>query len=314
MDLLSDVGSTSTLPSPSSFDEQDEVDETGLVALPDEIPLDDGAAGAPAARPAVALQEQLAQVANKRLRDALAKRLSKQDKRSSMLMQEYQQRDELVGTQWNRRRLRQGDTMAGMQDSMSRRVKRKLIAAQRYGVSVPPGWQGAALAPPRPGSNHPNRWTWEGTLKHAFSCIGHSVTRLTRESHNEIAAISMTVLAHLHNVEEHLREFFMTFDVMPETDLPRWLIIDRAWDMTPLHVSFGACADIARPVAWYWWKDFSVPAGSSKSQGTWRQLTLKNIAAGTLAAPERTAFSSAWRRPCGCHGQIVVAVQFARRS
>lgn len=61
-----------------------------------------------------------------------------------------------------------------------------------------------------------------------------------------------------------------------------WLVIERAWDETPLSVNFGKLADLARPIARYWWRGISASAKASThvqpptdttDSSAWRQLT-----------------------------------------
>jgi hypothetical protein len=156
-------------------------------------------------------------------------------------------RDDAIAGTW--KKLRQGDELARVADTLPCNVRRALSAWQELG-SLNPGLQMTSEA--RLGSQHANRWTWQGALKVAFGQIGGSGGQHTRTTHNELAAVSAVALANAAHTQQSLRTFREVLGLQPEHERPPWCIIERKWDLTPLTVSFGMCADLLRPVAKYW--------------------------------------------------------------
>ena len=75
----------------------------------------------------------------------------------------------------------------------------------------------------RPGSRHGNRWTIEGTLKLGFERVGGMQSHLQRQTHNEMAAISMCALAYRRFVDGHLQSLPAIFRASRPDTRPQWL-------------------------------------------------------------------------------------------
>ena len=62
---------------------------------------------------------------------------------------------------------------------------------------------------------------------------------------------------------------------------PPWLFLQRCWDCTPVHTSFGALRSVLAPAARYWEK---IPKAERKGKSTWRKSFLHNPSVETLPA------------------------------
>jgi hypothetical protein len=156
-------------------------------------------------------------------------------------------RESAIRGSW--KRLRQGDNLATFAETLPSRTRRSVSAWEDLG-----GFEAALTeqSDARFGSQHGNRWTMEGTLKMAFGQVGGGSAQYKRESHDEIAAVSMVALAHDSYIRQHMRSVFLTTDAAIPELRPSWFIVDRHWDLTPLNANFGICSDLVRPMAKYW--------------------------------------------------------------
>ena len=103
---------------------------------------------------------------------------------------------------------------------------------------------------------------------------------MLRQSHNEIAALSMVSLAHRESILDHAKHLSMDIELSPRSSTS-WVVRERAWDLTPLTVNFGNFASRVRPYARYWWQEKvnRSEVGPAKFTGQWRQLTFEEYQA-----------------------------------
>ena len=97
---------------------------------------------------------------------------------------------------------------------------------------------------------HGNVWTAAGILREAFSSLNRTCTAHTRSSHREVDAMALVSMAHHHAVRE-----FATAEVdgiLNQTQPALWLRVQRAFDETPMTLSFGKLYDLLAPMARYW--------------------------------------------------------------
>ena len=248
--------------------------------LDDEVQIDEYAeeqddGRVPSQYASIDIGEHLGRIGDRLLRHNVRRCLQRAGERSKVVLDAYRERDSAIKQQWGKRRLREGDLLASVDDAMQPAVRRRLdmvSRSRREGVRQ--------HEDQRPGSHHPNRWTIPGTLQMAFAYIRAGSSKMLRQSHNEIAALSMVSLAHRESILDHAKHLSMDIELSPRSSTS-WVVLERAWDLTPLTVNFGNFASRVRPYARYWWQEKvnRSEVGPAKFTGQWRQLTFEEYQA-----------------------------------
>ena len=227
------------------------------------------AADRPAAFGRRPLHDQLLQpVPDSLLRRRLKRAFQVDSKRSRIVELQLEERDAKIRSQWSRRRLHEGDCLAPRGDMLSaQQLRRANEERRRQRVAE-------VMTTKTEGTVYANRATEEGLLFNAFSSIGGNKKTCLRTLHREIDLLAIAALASRWDQNEKVKMWKL--DVMAEK--PPWLHITRGYDLQSLMMQFGKLADIARPVAKYWWYDVASNTTDQKqaaSDGAWRQLSFE---------------------------------------
>ncbi len=163
----------------------------------------------------------LAKPARKSLKRKLQRRAGKE------LAQQRRLRGALVAVSriWNKGCLRRGDRLQKCEERPKKRQRRWI---------------------------HPNAWTCAGTIKLAFSSIGQVVphNQAQRTTRRELDAIAVVSLAATDFQQQQTRRWEASVRV--GSCSTEWIMVERAWDCTPLTVSYGSLAEVVAPHARYW--------------------------------------------------------------
>ncbi|CAK0899533.1 unnamed protein product, partial [Prorocentrum cordatum] len=190
----------------------------------------------------------------KRVKDKSARRaLTRFFQDANAVVSEVASRYTNVRQQWNRRQLRAGDHLQQLTAPVAR-------ATRRVCDDVGGGPQEIQSKRRR---LHANQWTLSGTLQYAFSRIGGNFAGLARTSHRELDAVATTALSHRSRLGDHIRQWRLALET--GTCSASWAIVHRAFDLTPMTLNFGCCADLIRPVARFWWRDVAKCASGTPS-------------------------------------------------
>jgi len=212
----------------------------------------------------------LGQVGDASLKKKLKQAFSRDAQRTNRDLFVLRARDDAIAKQWGQRRLRGGDHLAPLGDSMPPQRRRRMNESfRRRGVDE--------LETTEEQGAYPDRWSPGGTLELAFNSIGGNVATLSRFSKRELDAMSVVAIAARREQADNVKSFKLDLVVNPE-HRPPWIRIERGWDLQSINVRFGILADLARPVAKYWWYDVAkndTDQLRAPSEGTWRQLTFE---------------------------------------
>ena len=91
-------------------------------------------------------------------------------------------------------------------------------------------------------------WTEEGVLSTSFTAIGKRDPY--GQTRNVLDAITGVSVACFQQLSQELQVFLRSRECAGQR-LP-WVLLQRAFDGTPIHVFFGAFADVLSPLARYW--------------------------------------------------------------
>lgn len=159
-----------------------------------------------------------------------------------------------VASAWNHRRLRCGD-----------RLRAGALPLRRQRA-----WR------------HPNAWTPEGCVSAAFQALGQVSQRATgaRETRRDIDAVGTVALAFRTRQQDNIDIFRLRVKAPNNVERPEWLVVERAFDCTPLRVRFGQLQQLLAPQARYWARD---------PEGAWKLLSFADY---SKRAPSGTAIKS----------------------
>ena len=109
---------------------------------------------------------------------------------------------------------------------------------------------------------HPLTWTAPGTIGLGFACVGRLSQKLLgqRQTRRDIDAISAVALAH----QARQRSNVKTLCLQVEAGVERlgWVLLERAFDCTPVRVRPGSCTrELAPKMARRWWIGDHVKGG-----------------------------------------------------
>ncbi len=137
-----------------------------------------------------------------------------------------------VARAWNRCRIRCGDRLPEHSQALRKRQR---------------AWR------------HPNSWTASGALRIAFASIGRTTQRATgqRDTRRELDAMAAVSFAFLARQASLIERLHLQLARREQEVAPRWLYVQRAWDCTPVKVSFGKLRSVLAPVSRYWWRQAS---------------------------------------------------------
>ena len=94
---------------------------------------------------------------------------------------------------------------------------------------------------------HPNSWTLSGTIRIAFTAIGNTFCHHNRETSHSLTAMSC-VAGCAMQAQGHQLARLLEDAVAKRSS---WLIVQRRWDETPHHVTFGMLQELLAPSARY---------------------------------------------------------------
>ena len=97
---------------------------------------------------------------------------------------------------------------------------------------------------------HGNLWSMKGILREAFCALHRTCTTHVRHSHREIDAMAVVSMAHGLAVNKFVSSELAGIHAGVARRL--WLRVHRAFDETPIVMSFGKLYDLLAPVARYW--------------------------------------------------------------
>jgi hypothetical protein len=150
-----------------------------------------------------------------------AVRLEKQNAKISTILAKER---EAVRVDWNCGRLRRGDRLA-TQGVIRRKQK---------------VWR------------HKNAWSLRGVLHLAFDSLGRTTpsAKSQRTTRRELDAIAAVALSYRERVNENVKLWGL--QLLHGIARPKWVFIERAWDASPVKLTFGCLRSVLAPVARYW--------------------------------------------------------------
>ena len=130
---------------------------------------------------------------------------------------------------WNRSKLQNGATMPRGDKTCKRRQRGNWI--------------------------HPAAWTPLGAITLAFEQIGAVVrdAKGLRRTRRELDAVAIVSLSAVAFIRDSIRAYKASVSL--GVARPKWLLIDRALDATPLKVRFGVLKSVLAPFARFWFLD-----------------------------------------------------------
>ena len=120
---------------------------------------------------------------------------------------------------------------------------------------------------------HKRAWTIQGTIAGAYSAIGAACSNATglRRTRREIDQVSCVSLAHRHATVEHQRSWKQSVRVGVRN--VSWLLLERAFDTTPVNIIFGILQSLLAPVARFWLRVQVGKNNEGRSIFQWRYVS-----------------------------------------